>query len=443
MTLTLLLPWFPIVLAVGIGGHLLGRERGWGLGVVSALFWVVLTQSLTSTAVWTDAWSVFSLLTGSVAIMCMGAWAGKSASDISLVDRPTVTDEIGPIVTTANTDSLDELASLTRQFNEWLPDYATQKYPWPAFGEFIRSAIHRVCRASHVKPYRLTDDGDALAPLREADPLLEEHRVSARRGVIGHVLTSGRSYVANDSAQGPLVEELVAQTERDCAWCFPINRGRERLGVVCVEQLEMNPRIDSSLLALMEELIGQFWRTLDATIRQERAEQTDPVSHLPTRPAFLRSAGQAVVESYKQGEPVAFAIFSVEGIRDLTDHGRWHEADELVAEIARTLMGKLRTDDRVGRFDGSRFAVLFRRVDSELATLIVNQLMTQLETVCDDKSRWGITMKVRCALVGSGTEQPEIETLVTSTLKQERRARNENMRTATDIHSDAITTAVS
>ncbi len=443
MTLTLLLPWFPIVLAVGIGGHLLGRERGWGLGVVSALFWVVLTQSLTSTAVWTDTWSIFSLLTGSVAIVCMGAWAGKNASENASTGGPTHADEHSPTPTTANTDVIDELASLTRQFNEWLTDYATQKHPWPAFGEFVRSAIHRVCCVSHVKPYRLTDDGDALAPLRDADPVLEDHRVSARRGVIGHVLTSGRSYVAGDATQGPLVEELAAQTERECAWCFPICRGHERLGVVCVEQLEMSPRTDSALLAIMEELIGQFWRTLDATIRQQRAEQTDPVSHLPTRPAFLRSAGQAVVESYKQGEPVAFAIFSVEGIRDLTDHGRWHEADELVADVARTLMGKLRTDDRVGRFDGSRFAVLFRRVDSELATLIVNQLMSQLETVCDDESRWGIAMKVRCALVGSGTEQPDIDTLVTRTLTQERRARTENMRTATDIHSDVVTTAVS
>ncbi len=442
MTMTLLLPWFPIVLAVGIAGHLLGRSRGLGLGIVCALFWVVLTQSLSSTALWADTWSVLSLIAGSIAIICMGMWAGRDAGQPVGLDRPSDTSEtcLSPAATIP---AMNELASLTRLFNEWLPDHATQSHPWPAFGEFVRSALHQLCHATHIKPYRLTGDGDSLVPLREADPLSDSQKVSTRRGVIGHVLTSGRSFVAGDSAQGPLVEQLAASTDRSCAWCFPITQGSDRLGVVVVERLEINPHTESALLTVMEELIGQFWRTLDATIRHRAAEQTDPVSNLPTRPAFLRSAGQATQESYHQGAPVALAIFSVEGIRDLTDHGKWHEADELVAEVSRTLMGKLRTDDRVGRFDGSRFAVLFRRVDTELAALIVNQLMSRLETVCGDESRWGMTLKVRCALVGSGTEQPDLETLVTRTLEQERRARTENMRTATDIHASTAAAPVS
>ena len=45
MTLALLLPWFPILLAVGVGGRLLGRSRGLFMGVLCALFWVMVIQS--------------------------------------------------------------------------------------------------------------------------------------------------------------------------------------------------------------------------------------------------------------------------------------------------------------------------------------------------------------------------------------------------------------
>lgn len=431
MTLTLLLPWFPIVLAVGIGGHLLGRARGLGLGIACALFWVVLAQSAGAATLWSDPWNVLSLLAGSIAIIFMGAWAGRESA--RRAPRPPALEPDAALrITHAAAPPLNEIASLTRLFNDWLGDHARQPHPWPAFGEFVRSALHQICHATHIRPYRLTG-GDTLVPLREADPLSDSQKVSTRRGVIGHVLTSGRSFVAGDAAHGPLVEELAA-AGKSCAWCFPIVTASDRLGVVVVDHLEIDPHAEAALLSVMEELIGQFWRTLDATIRHRDAEQTDPVSGLPTRPAFFESAGAATASSYQQGEPVALAIFAVEGIRELTDRGQWHKTDELASEVARALRAKLRTDDRVGRFDGSRFAVLFRRVDTELATLIVNQLLSRLESICEDEARWGMTLKVRCALVGSGTEQPDIESLVARTLDQGRRARMEDRRTATDLH---------
>ena len=99
----------------------------------------------------------------------------------------------------------------------------------------------------------------------------------------------------------------------------------------------------------------------------------------------------------------------------------------------------MRSDDRVGRFDGSRFVVLLRRVDSELATLIVEQLTERLESVCHNRSRWGTVMNVRCGLVGSGTKKPDIKTLMEKALAQDRRARTHNMRTATDLATEPLT----
>ena len=92
-------------------------------------------------------------------------------------------------------------------------------------------------------------------------------------------------------------------------------------------------------------------------------------------------------------------------------------------------------DDHLGRFDGSRFVLLIRRVDTELASLIVGQIMSRLEILCNDIERWRVCVAVRCGVVGSGTENPDLRTLISRALVQCRRARLEDARIASDLRS--------
>ena len=98
----------------------------------------------------------------------------------------------------------------------------------------------------------------------------------------------------------------------------------------------------------------------------------------------------------------------------------------------------MRLDDRSGRFDGSRFVLLLRRVDSELASLIVAQLMSRLETLCGDEARWSVKLGARCGVAGSGTDQPDLKTLVSRALIQGRRARLEDLSVASDLPSLSV-----
>jgi diguanylate cyclase (GGDEF)-like protein len=159
---------------------------------------------------------------------------------------------------------------------------------------------------------------------------------------------------------------------------------------------------------------------------------------LLNRQAFLGFAEQSLKASYAQGEPVAIAVISLQGLRELNDAGRWEVADELVHEVGDTLRRKVRMDDRLGRFDGSRFIWLLRRVDSELALLIVKQVMNNLATFCRDPSRWQAAVEVRCGLVGSGTETPDLRTLVSRALIQSQRARVEELAIASDLQECVV-----
>ena len=133
----------------------------------------------------------------------------------------------------------------------------------------------------------------------------------------------------------------------------------------------------------------------------------------------------------------------MEGLRALNDTGDWDVADELICEIARTLRRKVRSDDVLGRFDGSRFVVLLRRVDSELASLIMGQVLSRLTAVCAKVSGRGLDVRIRCGLTGSGTENTEIRTLLSRALIQCGAARVEGEPMAGDFSCRAAVTELS
>ncbi len=439
MILTLLLPWFPIILGVGVGGRLLGRTRGYGLGLLCALFWMVLVGASAGTGVWGDPWTAAAILAGSVAIIAMGGWAGESPistraagfgpRECSRGLKPAA-QIVSPV---EDTSTLQRLTTAMEQFDEWLEDHRNDRNPWPGFDEFIRAVMNQCCGAKHVKPYRLAGEGEELLPLREPEPFTEVKPIFARRGMMGHVVTTGRSYYAGDATQGELVAKLADDSSEPIAWCFAIRQGTRRLGVVVARQLDIPPERSKQLLRVVERLVTGFWCTLAEACHSRAAALDDPVSGLLTREAFLRTAEQSLSGSYQQGEPVALAVIALEKLRELNDSGRWEVADELVAEVSNALRQKVRMDDRLGRFDGSRLLLLLRRVDSQLATLIVGQVMSRLTALCGDRDRWNASIEVRCGVVGSGTEEPDLRSLISRALIECHRARAEGVPIASDL----------
>jgi len=234
-------------------------------------------------------------------------------------------------------------------------------------------------------------------------------------------------------SQGDKVNQLAEETDESIAWCFAVRQGARRLGVVVVGQTGMEPARLRDFSQAMEKLINQFWCRVADAQHCRSAEQVDPVSALHTRPAFLRIAEDVLKSSFSQGEPVAVVVIAMEGLRELNDSGRWDVADDLIHEVSDVLRRKIRLDDRIGRFDGSRIVLLLRRVDSELASLIVKQMLSKISDVCVDETRWGTPLAVRCGITGSGTEQPSLRTLVSRALMQCRRARIEGLPIASDI----------
>ncbi len=429
MTLTLLLPWFPIVLAVGVGGRILGRTRGLAMGIVSALFWLLLVQASAGDGFSGQPWVVLSMIAGATAIVAMGRWSGEFAA--SEADS-TVSKKTATVSPEAHVTESRHLIAAVDRFDDWLHEHREDSDPWPKFDEFVRALLYEFCQATHVRPYRLLSGGDDLVALHDSEPLGDDDRLSARRGIVGHVVTTGRPYLFGDASQGELVNRLGDESDEPIAWCFAIRQGPRRLGVVLVGQVGFAPDQQVIFRRSMERLVNQFWCTLAETMLSRSAAQVDPASGLATRFAFLRVAEESLRSSYKQGEPVAIVVMAIEGLRTLNDTGRWEVADEVVRAVSDVLRRKVRMDDQLGRFDDSRMVLLLRRVDSELASLIVAQMMSRVTAVCSDASRWGSSVCVRCGVTGSGTDEPTLRTLMSRALIQCSRARQAHASVASD-----------
>lgn len=410
MILKLVLPWFPILLAVGIGGRLLGRVRGYALGALCALFWLALIQAGEGAVVWAHPVSALTLLAGAGSIVAIGGWAGETTA--------TTPNQRPEPDTHAARTTLSAIAGVVDQFDDWLDEHRADADPWPKFDEFLRSAMAQLCQATHVLPLRLVPGGTQLFPLREPEALADARPTFASSGLIGDVLATGRPFVA--AAQGAVT---VAGVQGPVVWCFPILQGSKRLAVVLVRRLGVAPDSHRELLRLTEALVTQFWCLLSEACDTRDARQDDPVSGLLTRESFLRTGANLLNESVRQGEPIAAVVIALERMRELNDVGHWELADELMRAVGAALRQKLRTDDRAGRFDGSRFVILLRRVDGELASLIVAQIMSRLIAICGDVNRWGTPVGVRCGFVCHRSGRIELRALISTALAQWRRAR--------------------
>jgi GGDEF domain-containing protein len=135
---------------------------------------------------------------------------------------------------------------------------------------------------------------------------------------------------------------------------------------------------------------------------------TEPVTGLLTRKAFVDAGEVALAESYRRAEPVAILIVAVEGLRVLDDAGRWAHCNALIGQAGQVLALRCRANDLLARFDESRFVMLLRRVDRELAALIAAELVNKLNAIdlSDIEAAEGIVFRGGLGVSGDDGNAP-------------------------------------
>ena len=116
-----------------------------------------------------------------------------------------------------------------------------------------------------------------------------------------------------------------------------------------------------------------------ARLQAERHANTDELTGVASRRAFLSALTWAIEQDASKGTPVALAIIDVDHFKTIND--RWGHAagDTVLRRLGAMMSGQLRASDTVGRIGGEEFAVLMPGSDISVATAIVDRLRRAVE----------------------------------------------------------------
>ena len=418
MGLQLSMYWIPLAMLSGLGARYLRRPSAWALGLASVGFWVFSAVVMGGLETQASAIAV-SLAAGALAIVVFSmprfvrpemhrtAIAASSQTERGSVadpksDSATRAEEVGPI---------ESIVAVPRQFDRWLTQHRDLADPWPDFGEFVRATLLACCGASQIKAYRLlSPDDHTLLPLHETAPK-ENDFPPLRAGIRGYVVTSGKSFYRDDKSNDS-IHELAGLIQGACAWCFSVHVQDNLIGVIQVGELANTEIAARHRLRLMEAMVSLCWGSLTEACRSRLADETDSVAGVLTPEAFLTKAGHTMAASYAKNEPVSVVNFNVEGLRRLTDNGRWDIAKDAIRRISEIIRERVRENDCAGFFDGSTFVVLLVSVDAELASLIVRKIQSHIVDTIKSLGDPGNQIDVRCGLASSGAQRPSLDALL-------------------------------
>lgn len=90
----------------------------------------------------------------------------------------------------------------------------------------------------------------------------------------------------------------------------------------------------------------------------ERISSTDALTGLANRRAFDRVLTVESKRSARHGQPVSLLLFDIDHFKQVNDSYGHLVGDQVLQELARTLMERLRVTDTAARFGGEEFAVI-------------------------------------------------------------------------------------
>jgi GGDEF domain-containing protein len=321
-------------------------------------------------------------------------------------------------------------------FNDWLAVRHEPATLWTAFDQFIRELLLKHLEATRVRCFHVPPGAAALVPLGHSIKTAGGGP-TVRDGILGHVTATGREYLVGQPAQPPLIRDLAARDVEPWQWIWPIRNAQATTGVIAIARANLG-QLTPELRGMLGPLLTVLWNYVQCLERAGITAVTDGGSGLLTRAEFLVRGERELADAYHENEPVAAAVFALEGLRGLDDAGRWRERDRLIEELGHAVAERVRGGDLVGRFTDDRFAVLLRRLDGGLGRLIAEKLLTEAQT-CLERLGLQHAVRLRVGLAGSGLARPELLDLLAAAQRAVDRARQEGLRVLSDVDLERAT----
>ncbi len=125
----------------------------------------------------------------------------------------------------------------------------------------------------------------------------------------------------------------------------------------------------AAVILVFGAVLAYMWASLRHALRLETANsrilelaQTDLLTNLPNRRAFLKRLTMAFAASLRGAPPFAVLYLDIDNFKDVNDTLGHAMGDLLLKEVVKRLRSAVRPEDLVARFGGDEFAILLPKV---------------------------------------------------------------------------------
>jgi diguanylate cyclase (GGDEF)-like protein len=164
-----------------------------------------------------------------------------------------------------------------------------------------------------------------------------------------------------------------------------------------IPEAELTPAVKAALAALaveLEGLRGEAKRLKAQLAEAEAAADTDPLTSVKNRRAFLRELRRASAFAQRYGSPASLVYVDLDGLKAINDRFGHPAGDAAVKAVAERLATHVRESDVVGRLGGDEFAVLLVQADQASAKAAAERLASLVEAEPIETGAWLTPVKI-------------------------------------------------
>ncbi len=141
----------------------------------------------------------------------------------------------------------------------------------------------------------------------------------------------------------------------------------------------------NSLTEKLEQSRFQIMRLRSSLNKAEEIGSRDPLTGLGNRRYFDNALNEEIARAHDEDNTLCVGLADIDHFKAINDKFGHMAGDVVLKRFADLLTANVKGDDKVARFGGEEFAILFPDAGLAEATSIVNQIQKQLES-----KRWAL-----------------------------------------------------
>ncbi len=128
-------------------------------------------------------------------------------------------------------------------------------------------------------------------------------------------------------------------------------------------------------------LANLYQRLANQKTEIEYKARHDPLTSLPNRQSIGDIIQESILDNNDGSENLLLCLVEIRGLKDINDSLGHECGDVILRQISERLSAALRTSDRVGRFDGDKFAVILTHSKTTVVDELCQRLLSAIDNV--------------------------------------------------------------